>query len=173
MFKTEKSIIFPNFWKELIDVDFLFKKSNENYVETCRILNIPADFNFSKRFSKRLYTHEFLKVICDWLKTRINVNYSPYFFNHLSTKDEFRNSILKKLTSVFGFRVWDYSKPIDEFYKELISNKVEIFKFHIFLQEFKKPKPFKGIKKYLQNTGLDYMNDVYLEDLGNKMRILR
>lgn len=166
------SALFHDQLKELIDVDSIFRLTNKNFGILLMELNLPITFDFSNRTNQRLYMHEFLKTICEFIKNR-NSPYTPYFYSNSLTKDKFRNGLIKKIQKIFGFLVWMDCVSLSDFIDRIQSNDCTTFTFEVFFSSFKSPKKFKHIKKYLHQTGLTFMNDVYLEDLSNKILIYR
>lgn len=151
-----------------IDIDIIFENTNQNYYYLLGDLGIPQSFDLRKRNNKRLYTHTFLKTFMEFLKE----NDPPYYFySNTSTKDKVRNTLIGKLKRIFKISIWEESYDLQTFQKKIqrkdceILNGVELF-FH-----FKKAPNFKKIKKHLEKEGLTYLNDVYFEDLSNKLAL--
>lgn len=166
------SILLHDKHKEIIDVDEIFRQTNRDFAGLLVQLGLPMTFDFNNRSNKRLYTHQFITTLCEFLKNR-TCEYTPYFYNNTLTKDKFRIGLMKKIKAIFGFLIWDDRLELSSFASQLEEQNCDNYAFEIFLDSFKKPKSFKHIKKYTEKAGLVFMNEVYLEDLSNKMLIFR
>ncbi len=164
---------FHDIFKELVDIDFIFLETNKFYVRYFLELGQSATFNFKDKYNQNVYTNEFIKIICEFIKNR-NCDYNLFFYCNTSNKDVFRNKLIKKLKSLFGFRIWEDAGTLDEFVTKVNGNDCStITGLEIFFDGDQRLKSFKQIKKNLQKLGLIYLNDVYFEELHTKMAILR
>lgn len=162
-----KSIIFRDKGVIFTDIDSIFRETNIEFSRILQALNMSVSFDFSNKYNKTLYTHTFLKVILSHIEVSQN---RLCFYSNKVSKDPFRNSLIKKLKSIFGFKIFE---DVYEF-SEIVS-KLEgcyMAELEIFFDKETKPKTFKHIKKYLEKTGLKMMNDVVFKDIANKMLIL-
>ncbi len=162
------SVRFHSSHKELVDLDVFFKDANKFFARYFLDLGVTPTFDFKENHNKKLYTNEFIRTLCDWVKSR-DRGYSLYFYWNIREDDPFRNSLVKKLKTTFGFRVWEDGGTLDDFVQRVESSdcatlaSLEIF----FAQE--KTLKFKSLKKHLERTGMLYLKDQYFQDLNNKM----
>lgn len=164
---------FHDTYKELVDIDFLFAETNKFYARYFLELGLTPSFDFSSRHDQKVYTNEFIKIICEFIKNR-DISYNLFFYCNNTSKDKFRNRLVKKVKSVFGFRIWEDSCTLDEFITKVRNNDcATITGLEIFFDGEQRLKNFKQIKKNLKNLGHIYLNDVYFEELSMKMVILR
>jgi hypothetical protein len=98
-------ILFRN--KKIIDVDEVFKETNENFAMLLENLGLTATFDFSKRNNQKLYTHEFIKTFTEFLKY---TQQDFVFFSNTLTKDKFRNQLLKKVRRIFKINIIVHKK---------------------------------------------------------------
>jgi hypothetical protein len=167
-----KSVIFPDLNKELFDIDEIFKITNYNFIQTLSILGLTLDFNFNDKNNKKLYTNEFIKTICDFLKNKESSN-KIYFYSNVLTKDEFRNKLIRKIKSIFGLKILEDHLTLTEFSSLIeLNDSDKLPKLEMFLNQECFSKKFKQIKKHLIKMGFIYLNDVYFQDLSNKITIL-
>lgn len=153
--------------RELVDLDFFFKDANKFFGRYYLNLGVTPTYDFTKQFDKKLYTNEFIRVVCDWIKTR-TCQYSLYFYWDSSRSDTFRDSLVKKLKSTFGFRVWEESGTLDTFiYKIEERDCSTLTGLEVFFSQEKSFK-FKNLKKHLEKSGMTYLKDHYFQDLQNK-----
>ena len=165
-------VIFHDSLIIFIDIDILFRETNINFAKSLQDMSMDISFDFNQRYNKNMYTHSFLQVICEHIKTQDN-NYKLCFYSNNLTKDKFRNILLKKLKTIFGFKV--YEDIID--FSEII-NKIQnrdcnlIPHLEVLFRRDNKPKTFKHIKKYMIKNGLNFLNDEFFEDVSNKIAIM-
>ena len=164
------SVLFHDTKKELIDIDHLFRITNRSFAKIIGELNLPLTFDFSKTDNKKIYMHAFILALSEFLRERER-DYTPYFYSNTLTKDSFRNGIIKRIKSLFGFLIWEDVKELKDFSELVKENDCNCYAFSIFLQSFKKAKSFKQMKKYAEKQGLTFLGDVYLQDLSNKMQM--
>lgn len=158
----DKSII-------LIDIDSIFKNTNIHFCELLDNYGLPETFDFTKPINKKLYIHTFLLDICETIKSS---PYKLYFYSNILTKDKFRNTLLKKLKTIFGFNVMEDILEFDTVINLLIDNNCEIVpKLEVFFEKDHKPKTFKHIKRYMGKNGLLAMDD-YFKEISNKMKMM-
>jgi hypothetical protein len=172
--KTEENytkIIFHDDRIIFTDIDTLFRETNISFAKILKGMFINVTFDFSQKYNRIIYTHAFLKTVCGHISSQ-ELNYRLYFYSNTLTKDKFRNSLLKKMKSIFGFKVMedvmDFSEVIEKIRRsdcELVPN------LQVFFQRDTKPKTFKHIKKYLEKTGLKDMG-THFSDVANKMSLM-
>jgi hypothetical protein len=111
--------------------------------------------------------------MCETLKSRTST-YKFYFYSNTLTKDPFRNTLLKKIKSVFGFHILEDIVQFSDVVESIDENNAEwISKLEVFFSKDFKPKSFKHIKKYMENVGLKSLKDDFFQDVANKMAIMR
>lgn len=155
--------------KQIIDIDEVFKETNENFAILLENLGLTTTFDFSKRNNQKLYTHEFIKTFTEFLKyTRIDF----VFFSNTLTKDKFRNQLLKKVRRIFKINMieknYDFEK-LEYFLK--IWNAEVISELEMAFENRQTPS-FRKISKYLEKEGLTFLNEQYFQEVTNKMTIL-
>jgi hypothetical protein len=164
---------FQDVKKELIDLDFLFKDANKFFSRYFLDLGVVPDFDFSDTYNKKLYTNEFIRTVCDWMKDR-TTEYSTYFYWNNGRDDKFKNSLVKKLKTLFGFKIWEDSVSLDEFITKIEKRDCStVTGLEVFLDQDNKLKNFKSIRRHLEKTGMNYLQYKYFEDLENKMILFR
>jgi hypothetical protein len=163
------SIVFEDSNKELLDIDEIFKKTNREFPEMLKNLNLDISFDFSNRDIKKLYTTQFLLTFVEYIKNR-NRTEKLYLFSNQLTKDAFRNRLIHKLKTIFGFTVLEQIKDLNEIFEKITESDCEtVSHVELFLNTERKLKSLKQIKKYLNKNGLTYLNDVYFNELSNKL----
>lgn len=155
--------------KQIIDIDEVFKETNDNFAILLENLGLTTTFDFSKRNNQKLYTHEFIKTFTEFLKyTRIDF----VFFSNTLTKDKFRNQLLKKVRRIFKINIieknYDFEK-LEYFLK--IWNAEVISELEMAFESRQTPS-FRKISKYLEKEGLTFLNEQYFQEVTNKMTIL-
>lgn len=94
-----------------------------------------------------------------------------YFFSDTSTKDKVRNTLINKIKRIFAVSVWEAPYDIETFKRKIINRDCCVIEgLDIFIASRRTPK-FKTIKKHLEKEGLTFLNDVYFEDLENKLAL--
>lgn len=154
--------------KRIIDIDEIFKDTNENFTMLLENLGLTANFDFSKRNNKKLYTHEFIKTFTEFLK----YNQQDFiFFSNLLTKDKFRNQLLGKIRRIFKINIIEKNFGMENLeYLLKIWNAEIISEFESAFQN-RKPPSFRKISKYLEKEGLIFLNEQYFQEVVNKMII--
>lgn len=155
--------------RQIIDIDEVFKETNDNFAILLENLGLTTTFDFSKRNNQKLYTHEFIKTFTEFLKyTRIDF----VFFSNTLTKDKFRNQLLKKIRRIFKINIieknYDFEK-LEYFLK--IWNAEVISELEMAFENRQTPS-FRKISKYLEKEGLTFLNEQYFQEVTNKMTIL-
>lgn len=162
-----------NSHKELVDIDFIFRQTNTNFSKLLIDMEIVPTFDFSVSNNKRLYTHEFLKTFMEYLKNR-NSSDTLYLFSNSLTKDKFRNSLIKKIQKTFGFLVWEDVQDLESFSRKIeIRDCNTIFGLETLFLTERRLKNFKSIRRHLEASGLTFLNDVYFQELQNKLQLFR
>jgi len=163
------SLIFEKENKEIVDIDYIFKKTNDNFSIYLNNLSLPVTFDFKNRDNKKIYMNEFIKTFTHYVKFRENKE-KLYFYSNPLTKDEFRNKLILKLKTLFGITILQEYKSLENIATLLEIGCCEtVTKLINFLNEERKTKSFKQIKKYLEKHGFVYLNDVYFNDFSNKL----
>jgi hypothetical protein len=154
--------------KQIIDIDEIFRKTNEDFYYLLENLGMTVSFDFSKRNNKRLYTHQFIKTFTEFLKYQF-IDF--VFFSNTLTKDKFRNQLLAKIRRIFKIRIVEknYTYEQLEYYLECWKAEV-VSEFESAFQNRKMPS-FRKISKYLEKEGLTFLNEQYFQDVVNKMVI--
>jgi hypothetical protein len=160
------TISFKN--KRIIDIDEIFKDTNNNFTMLLENLGLTVNFDFSKRNNKKLYTHEFIKTFTEFLK----YNQQDFiFFSNLLTKDKFRNQLLGKIRRIFKINIIEKNFGMENLeYLLKIWNAEIISEFESAFQN-RKPPSFRKISKYLEKEGLIFLNEQYFQEVVNKMII--
>jgi len=160
------TISFKN--KRIIDIDEIFKDTNNNFTMLLENLGLTVNFDFSKRNNKKLYTHEFIKTFTEFLK----YNQQDFiFFSNLLTKDKFRNQLLGKVRRIFKINIIEKNFGMENLeYLLKIWNAEIISEFESAFQN-RKPPSFRKISKYLEKEGLIFLNEQYFQEVVNKMII--
>jgi len=160
------TISFKN--KRIIDIDEIFKETNDNFTMLLENLGLTVNFDFSKRNNKKLYTHEFIKTFTEFLK----YNQQDFiFFSNLLTKDKFRNQLLGKIRRIFKINIIEKNFGMENLeYLLKIWNAEIISEFESAFQN-RKPPSFRKISKYLEKEGLIFLNEQYFQEVVNKMII--
>ena len=157
----------------IFDIDMFFKTTNTSFAKLLDDLGLNSTFDFSSRDNKRLYTHEFIKNICDFVKNSKRSIGKFIFYSNILTKDPFRNSIIKKMKSIFGFQIWEEAGDFNDFVGKIDQNDGNtVPKLEVLFDNHKKPKNLKMVKRHLTKMGLSYLNDIYFEDVSNKISIV-
>ena len=160
-------ILFRN--KKIIDVDEVFKETNENFAMLLENLGLTATFDFSKRNNQKLYTHEFIKTFTEFLKY---TQQDFVLFSNTLTKDKFRNQLLKKVRRIFKINIIEKNFDFEKLeYLLKILNAEMISELEMAFQNRKTPS-FRKISKYLEKEGLTFLNEQYFQEVINKMTIL-
>lgn len=168
-----KSIQFPDYKKELIDIDCIFFETNKSYASLLDSLGIENDRNITSHYNKRIYTHEFMKNVIEFIKNR-DSELKPYFYSNTLTKDTFRNSVIKKLRSTFGFLVWEDIYDLKRFSEKILEKDCNtVSGIEIMFNTNRRDRSFKQIKKHLEKMGLTNLKDVYLQNITNKLYLLK
>ena len=167
------SLKFPDIHKELINVDHIFLETNKNFSKYLQNMGLPNSFDFSDSINKKIYTQEFLKAFIEFIKNRDSKN-TPYFYSNTLTKDRFRNSLIKKLKSHFGFLIWEDILELSEWVQKLEEGDCGVVTgFETFITSERKHRRLKTIKKRLTAEGLKFMSETYFNDVVNKLNAFR
>jgi hypothetical protein len=153
------------------DIDTLFRETNIYFTKILKGMFIDVTFDFSVKYNRTIYKHAFLKTVCEHISSQ-ELNYKLYFYSNNLTKDKFRNALLKKLKTIFGFRVLEDVMDFSEVVEKFEDNDCELIpRLEVFFQNNSRPKTFKHIKKFLEKEGLKNMGD-YFKEVSNKILIL-
>lgn len=155
--------------RQIIDIDEIFKETNEQFYWLLVDLGLDSNFDFSKRNNRKLYAHQFIKTFTDFLK--FNTHKDFVFFSNTLTKDKFRNQLLNKIRRIFKIRIVEknYTFELLECYLECRKAEV-VSEFQLAFENRKIPS-FRKISKYLEKEGLTFLNEQYFQDVVNKMVI--
>jgi hypothetical protein len=166
---TVVSIVFESKNQELLDIDDIFVQTNRNFAKLLTSLGIIIDFDFKKRDNVRLYTNEFIQTFVEFIKNRTRTEKLSIYSN-LLTKDAFRNRLVRKLKTMFGFNVLETHEDLTILFERLENKEcAAVFMVESFLNLERKCKSFKYIKKYFEKHGFKFLNDVYFKDFTNKL----
>lgn len=160
-------ITFQN--KQIIDIDEIFRKTNDNFATLLENLGLITTFDFSKRNNKKLYTHEFIKTFTEFLKYNTQTNF--IFFSNTLTKDKFRNQLLNKLRRIFKIKIWEENYSLEHFEYLIHIRDCGVISGLEIAFENKKPPSFRKIYKFLEKEGLTFLNEQYFQEVVNKMVI--
>jgi hypothetical protein len=164
-------IEFPQFSKKIFEIDSIFEKTDEMYVVLLDELNLPRSFNFKNRDLKRLYTNEFIKCIVELLKSQ-TFSGEIFMYANLTTLIPLKATLIRQLKTLFGIRVLEIDYSLEQFYENLKTGDcAAITAIELLFAMERKPKSFKGIKKYLTKHGYVFLNDVYFKEFTNKLAI--
>jgi hypothetical protein len=153
------------------DIDTLFRETNIFFAKILKGMYIDVTFDFSQKYNRTIYKHAFLKTICEHIESQ-KLNYKLYFYSNNLTKDKFRNSLLKKLKTIFGFKILEDVIDFSEIVEKIETNDAEfVTNLELFLIKDTKPKTYKHIKKYLDKEGLKDMGNHFM-DVSNKILII-
>lgn len=155
--------------KQIIDIDEVFKQTNENFYWLLKDLGLTANFDFSKRNNKKLYTHQFIKTFTEFLK---NINGEFVFFSNTLTKDKFRNQLLAKIRRIFKINIIEKNYTFEQLQYHLECRSAEIVSELESAFQNRKTPSFRKISKYLEKEGLTFLNEQYFQEVINKMTIL-
>lgn len=154
-----------------VDIDTLFRKTNIYFAKILKGLFMDVTFDFSVKYNRTIYKHAFLNMICEDISSQ-ELNYRLYFYSNNLTKDKFRNSLIKKMKTIFGFKVLEDVMDFSEIIEKFESNDCELIpRLELFFLKETKPKTFKHIKRYLEKEGLKDMGD-YFKDVSSKLLIM-
>lgn len=166
-----KNIIFHDDRIIFTDIDTLFRETNIFFAKILKGMFIDVTFDFSLKYNRTIYKHAFLKIICEHIQSQ-ELNYRLYFYSNNLTKDKFRNDLLKKLKTIFGFKVLEDVMDFSEVIEKYENNDCEIIpRLEVFFQNNSRPKTFKHIKRYLEKEGLKDMGE-YFKEVSSKLLIL-
>ena len=157
--------------RTVIDIDLLFKQTNRSFVELLKDMGLEVNFNFSTRDNKKLYLHEFIKNVCEFVKK--NRQNNCYFYSNVLTKDPFRNLVIKKMITIFGFSIWEEVGEFEDFVHKVEESDCSILPgLEVMFSSDKKPKSLRRVRKSLDKMGLVYLNEVYFENITNKQTVV-
>lgn len=163
------SIVFESKNREFIDIDEIFRDTNKNFAVLLKSMSLNVDFDFNKVHNKRLYTHEFIRTFMEYIKNRTRSE-KIIIFSNVLTKDVFRNRLVKKLKTIFGFIILESYEDMNVLYDNIIKRDcLTITAVDNILESARKCKSFKNIVNYFEKNGLSYLNDVYFKDFTNKL----
>lgn len=163
------SLIFERTNQEIVDIDEIFKETNRNFAKLLISLGLEVDFNFKNKDNTRLYTNEFIQTFVEFIKNRERKEKICIYSNFL-TKDDFRNRLVKKLKTIFGFNILESCMDMTSLYENMQQGDcATITMVENFLNSPKKCKSYKHIKKYFEKHGYKFLNDTYFKDFTNKL----
>ena len=157
---------------QVINFDWVFGKVNSAFMETHLNLGLDITFDFKIKENRSLYTHSFIMTICDMI-TNHTKSSRVIFYSDSLTREEFREKLIKKVITVFGFDVLYGNGSLLEIMEFIQTNNCEIIsKLESIIHKEKRAKSFKHIKKYLIKNGLTNLQDSFFQDISNKMLIM-
>lgn len=156
----------------IIDIDKVFQNTNINYYDSHVEVGLDLSFDFSKTNNKRLYTHYFLMEVCESVKTNSEAKL-VFYRNTINMEKNFIDKLVKKTKTIFGLDIIECDMTFDNYVVSLIKNSASsVQMIDSITNTDKRPKTFKHIKKYLHQNGLTYLDDVFFNDLRNKMILM-
>lgn len=163
------SLIFASENKEIVDIDQILVDTNINFIKLVISLGLPVDFNFKNRDNIRLYTNEFIHTFVEFIKNR-NRSEKLYIYSNISSKDDFRNKLVRKLKTMFGFNLLELQFDMNALYNKLeIGDCDVVTTVECFLNSDRKCKSYRYIKRYFEKNGYKFLNDTYFKDFTNKL----
>lgn len=157
----------------LYNIDNIIKQSNKDLGNFLLAYGQEITFDFKNKNNKQLYTHYFIKNLCNELKELSNYSKKLIYYNNILSKDEFRNKLIQKINKIFGIKIYNGYWELNEFIKMLDNKDSKIIdNFELFITNNEKPKTLKHIKKFLLKEGLTELNDSYFKDIVNKITLL-
>jgi hypothetical protein len=150
------------------DLELIFKQTNMQFYSYS--LEIGMEINLSNKNQKTIYTHFFIKQLCQRIQT---IKEKVIFFINEFSLCEIHKQIIKKIKKIFGFRIWIAPYSLNVF-RQLLSEKDSkvVEEFELFLNVDRSLKSFRQIKKYLEKEGFTNLSDSYFQDITNKMLIV-
>jgi uncharacterized Fe-S center protein len=162
-------IIFKNYDKRLVDIDFLFRNTVKTYSAMMVSLGVPVSYDFSDRTNKRFFTNEFVKNYISLCKES---EYQLVFYINTTNTNKFQMNLVKKLKTIFGNifieRPYELSMMMDNY----DNGNVETIEMLEFLFSKSSQRNLKKIKSFFKREGLTFLHDVYIENINNKMSVL-
>lgn len=156
----------------IIDFDKVMSVTNINYYNHYTNYGLDINFDFSKSNNKKLYTHYFLTEICKKIKDSFDAKL-VFYRNTINMEKNFIDKLVKKTKTIFGLDIIECDMTFDDYVTSLIRNSANSVQLiEKIMNSDKKPKTFKHIKKYLYMNGLTYLDDVFFNDLRNKMILM-
>lgn len=155
---------------------FMFKNLNNTFkkVNDCfysLITEMGLEIDLSKKDQQKIYTHYFIKTLCDELD--ISNNKKIIYYINLIDICSIHKKIIKKIVKIFGFRIYTHYYSLEQFLSKLKSNDCEIVDdFDTFLNKQSKPSSFRKIKRHLDKEGMTYLSDSYFQEIANKIAIM-
>lgn len=156
----------------IIDIDKVFRDTNIKYYNNHEELGLDVSFDFYKTNNKRLYTHYFLMEVCENIKNNLETKL-VFYRNTINMEKNFIDKLVKKTKIIFGLDIIEFDMTFDDYVTSLIKNSANSVQIiDTIINTEKKPKTFKHIKKYLNQNGLTYLDDVFFNDFKNKMILM-
>jgi hypothetical protein len=151
---------------QIIDIDLVFKSTNDNYIDILKNYQLPISFDFSKRNTKKLYTHAFILTLSEFIK---NADNNFIFYSNTKTKDKFRTVILNKVKRIFSLKIWESDEDVFNFASKILRNDMDVVpSLEIFISKRRKIN-FQKAYKFLEKEGLIFLNEKYFNQIHNKM----
>ena len=160
--------IFQKYNIYIQDLDLFFQQTNKMYYGY--ITNMGLVINLKKRDHQKIYFHYFLVNLCEFLKNNPHNCKIIYYSNNWTRifQDKFQKTILNKIQKIFGIKIWEDDKPIEDFLLSIKFVDSDIDQFETFIRSETRPKTFKHIKKYLEREGFKALSDTYFKDIANR-----
>ena len=96
-----------------------------------------------------------------------------FFRNTVNMEKNFIDKLVKKVKTIFGLDIIECDMKFDDFVAGLVKDSGELVqKVEQIINSDKKPKTFKHIKRYFEKNGLTYLDDVFFDDIRNRMMIM-
>lgn len=156
----------------IVDINKIFRNTNINYYNAHDDIGLNISFDFSKTNNKRLYTHYYLMEVCENMKNNLDARLVLYR-NTINMEKNFIDKLVKKTKTIFGVLIIECDMTFDNYIASLIKNSASsVQTIDTITTTETKPKTFKHIKKYLHQNGLTYLDDVFFNDLRNKLLLM-
>jgi hypothetical protein len=150
------------------DLNDVFVKTNMDFYN--HIHDLGMNLNFHNKDQQKIYLHYFIVYLCNCLKAS---NDRIIFHTNTFQMCDIHYKMMKKVTRIFGIRIWESPYSLSTIIVKLHNRDVEVVdRFEIWLNTETKQKTFKHIKKYLDKEGFTGLSDSYFQDIANKMSVM-
>ena len=110
--------------------------------------------------------------VCENIKNNLETKL-VFYRNTINMEKNFIDKLVKKTKIIFGLDIIEFDMTFDDYVTSLIKNSANSVQIiDTIINTEKKPKTFKHIKKYLNQNGLTYLDDVFFNDFKNKMILM-
>lgn len=168
---VDEAIIFKYDSCVILDIDPIFIETNKNFIKMFEILYLSVDFNFKDKNNKKIYKHCFIETMMEKFS-----NYNSYnkiiIHSNILTKDDFRQSLVKKLKTIFGLQLIETSfdfKDVVNLYQNSDSRIKPLI--DISIQTQNEMKSLKKVKKFFEKNDLIHLNETYFNNPSKKLKL--